>query len=395
MRQLTLPLFVFFLLACSGSIDSGSFDSGDTTSADDTGGQGDTGDTDDSGTPDATDYQELGDPCGGTTPYAMYFEDADAGWVGCGDGMGLWRTEDAGDSFSAGHPSTGTGDLYVNQVVPDPAGGVLVCGHDYAQDPGVFLYRYRDGDWTALLSYGSNNNDPAWTQMANCGVVAAAGDGTMLVASDTVGDMSRSTDHGVTWTTEYRYWEDANLDDGGYSYFYMLNLVAAGGAYYGAGSRIVEPPVFYGPSQHADGDWYNFHATEIADLQGEVWALATPDDGVTWFAGGRDQARSSSASGFLFRSDDGGATWTDVSLGGTVDIMHDLEFAEDGLHGVAVGHRYPPSSQGGFVATTDDGGQTWVERAEDVPPLYTAAIVGDTFWVAGDAYLARGVISGR
>lgn len=339
-------------------------------------------------------YWELGDPCSGGTPYALYFQDETTGWAGCGSGMGLWSTADGGETFAAAHPSSGRGDdLYINRIVPDPSGGLLVCGHDYSSDPDPLLWRLQDGVTTVLLTYGSNSNDSGSAQMSNCGAVAAAGDGTILVASETAGDMTRSEDDGLTWTAEYRYWEDENLNDGGYAYYYMLNMVAAGGAYYGAGTRIIEPPVFYGPSRHEAGEWYNFHASDIDSFQGEVWALATPDDGATWFAGGRDQQRASEASGFFYRSDDGGASWTDISLGGTVDVMHDVVFAPDGRHGIAVGHRYPPATLGGFIALTEDGGLTWTERDEDVPPLYAAAIFGETFWVSGDGYLARGIFS--
>jgi hypothetical protein len=42
------------------------------------------------------------------------------------------------------------------------------------------------------------------------------------------------------------------------------------------------------------------------------------------------------------------------------------------------------------VLLTDDGGTTWTPVDATVPPLYSAAIVNETWWVAGDAYLARG-----
>jgi photosystem II stability/assembly factor-like uncharacterized protein len=378
------------VLACGGGGDTGDSAPLDDTDAVDS--AGDTATTPDTGTTTepVSVLTELTDPCGGAgTPYGLWFEDEETGWVGCGNGIGLYVTENGGESFEPGHPSTGSGELYVNDIVPDPLGGMLVCGHDYGPSK-TMLYRYRDGAWTELLHYGANWNDPTAAQMSNCGAVAAAGDGSLIVASETSGDITWSSDDGATWATEFRYWEDQNLEVNGYAYYYMLNLAAAGGSYFGAGSRNVEPPVFFGPTRNADGTWHNFAATVIdAGVTGEVWALATPDDGTTWFAGGRDETMGS-ASGFLYRSNDGGTTWEGGFLGGDLDIVHDLAFAADGRHGIAVGHRYPPASQGGFVLLTDDGGTTWTPVDATVPPLYSAAIVNETWWVAGDAYLARG-----
>ena len=108
-----------------------------------------------------------------------------------------------------------------------------------------------------------------------------------------------------------------------------------------------------------------------------------------WVGGGRDQGASSRASGLVYRSTDGGASWSAVSLPAGLDIVHDI--ALDGDLGMAVGHRYP-TSDGGFVLLTGDGGQGWTELDEVVPLLQSADIVGDTYWITGDAYLAWGTI---
>lgn len=334
------------------------------------------------------DFTELTDPCeGGGTPYGLYFRTESEGWVGCGNGFGLHGTTDGGDSFTSAHPSD---DLYVFQVLDDPDGNLLVCGHDYSTaGDGVLLYRQSGSGWDDLLHYGSNNSDPASAQMSNCGQVATAGDGTLVVASNTVGDITHSEDDGLSWSREDRYWEEANLEPEGYSAYGIMGLAAAGGAYYASGSNITAPPTFFVPSTL--GDYYNMRAV-VADsgLMGEAWAMATPDEGATWVIGGRDQGMSSQASGFLCRSTDGGDSFSCGLVGGDIDIVHGIAFSEDGRHGVAVGHRYPPGSQGGFVLLTDDAGATWTELAVDVPILQSAAVRGQSFWVAGDAYLARG-----
>lgn len=332
--------------------------------------------------------EELPDPCGGATIEAMSFKSTGEGWVGCNLGMGLHHTDDGGTSFTAGHPST---DLYVFAIVPEPGGSVLVCGHDYSTaGDGVLLYRGNLDGWAPLLSYGSNRSDPAAAQLSNCGQVATTETGVMIVASNTSGDLTWSTDKGVTWNPEYRYWEEENLE-GGYAYHYLLNLRSAGGAFYGAGSDITHPPVFFAPSDHPDAEVYHFEARVVDEaVTGEVWSMASPDEGRTWFVGGRDQARTSEASGFLYRSTDGGTTWESIPLGDTVDIVHDLAFDADGQRGIAVGHRYPPSSLGGFVLVTRNAGVTWSELDAEVPILQSAAVAGDSWWAGGDGWVGRG-----
>lgn len=383
MSKLLVVVVILSILACGGSSSSDSGRPPRDSAGDTAGGEG--------GGEGVGGLVEREDPCQGAgTPYGLLFTSATEGWVGCGNGVGLWHTTDGGATFTSGHPDTPTGDLYVERLVLDDEGRLLLCGHDYATTPGTLLYR-RDGDtWTELLHYGSNAHDDSAAQLANCGAVAAAGDGTMIVASDTSGDLTYSEDDGATWTEEERYWEDANLSSGGYSYYSMLELVAAGGSYYGAGSDITTPPTFFAPTRSPKGDWTNFAAVTVApSVEGELWALATPDDGETWVVGGRDEAASAEPSGFLYTSTDGGDTWSGGRLGGTLDVVKDVVFASDGRRGVAVGHRYPPTSLGGFVLTTDDGGATWDEQAGfDVPPLYRASFADGTAWVAGDGYLA-------
>ena len=251
------------------------------------------------------------------------------------------------------------------------------------------LYRRDGSEWTALLRYGNNSDDSGAVYMSNCGAMAATPDGRLMVASLTAGDITWSEDDGQTWQKEERYWEDADLDPGGYSYYYMLNMAATSdGTIFGAGSQITEPPVFFSPSRHADGDWTNFAANIVDDgIIGEVFSMATPDDGMTWLVGGRDQGATSQASGFIYRSTDGGETWASMALPEGTDIVHDI--AVDGDLGVAVGHRYP-TTQGGFILITRDGGQTWTEVESDAPILQSAAISDGRWWAAGDAWLGRG-----
>lgn len=149
-------------------------------------------------------------------------------------------------------------------------------------------------------------------------------------------------------------------------------------------------PAASGPdSTHPDA-LPSLAATVVSDrVEGEVWAMASPDDGETWMVGGRDQSSTSSASDFLYRSTDAGQTWESIELSAEIDIVHGIAFGEDGLRGVAVGHRYP-ISQGGFVLLTEDGGASWVELEVEVPLPQSVAVKGDAWYVAGDTCFAHG-----
>lgn len=332
------------------------------------------------------EWAELADPCGGVGPVSAMHHDGTQLWVGCSNGAGLHRTLPGSELWEAGHFSA---DLYVFDLRQDDQGRLLACGHDYdGQYDGVVLWR-RDGDeWTDLLWYGNNADSPNAAYLSNCGQVATNGD-NVVVFSNTIGDMVRSTDGGETWAAADRYWEQANLDDAGTSAHQVMRLHHTGG-WHGSGSTITEPPLFYRPSDHVRAEWWHMQAVVVSDaVQGEAWALDTPDAGTTWVIGGRDQSRSGVASGFLFVSQDAGATWSSADLGAEIDVVRDVRF--DGPIGVAVGDRYPPASLGGFVLVTTDGGQSWSELDVDVPADLRRVIVsGESFWIGGNGYMAQG-----
>ena len=378
------------LTGCFGSKGGSDDDSGSpadgTDGTDGTGGDGTDGT--DGTTPDG--LTTLSDPCAGIGPItAMFAPSSSETWVGCGNGAGLWLSADAGDSFDRGHPSE---DLYVFDIKKDASGRVLACGHDYdGANDGVLLWRQDGSDWQSLLSYGNNNTSSDLVYLSNCGQVAQHPDGGLLVISNTSGDLTVSNDGGATWSKEDRYWEEVNLDGGPQAY-QMMQVVSTADGVYGSGYNIAQPPTFFAPSSNPDARWYNLAATVVdSGVDGEGWSLATTDGGDTWFLGGRDQSASSRASGFLYTSTDGGASWSSLTLGEEIDILRDIAFDDAGVNGIAVGDRYPPNSLGGFALLTTDGGATWAELDEDLPAdLQRAAVIDGEYLIGGNGYLARG-----
>lgn len=337
---------------------------------------------DDSG-PGGGGLTVLTSPCGAQTVYALLFRGDGEGWVGCGVDEGLHHTTDGGDTLTdLGLAS----ELDIFDLSFEPDGSVLACGAGVVAGERTFLWRDSGGGFEPVLQKSSSS----WS--ADCGQVAAAGDGTMIVASNTGNQLNVSDDDGASWSGYVDYWEDDVLD-GTNNAFQLPTLRAVGGAYYGAGDISSDNPYFYRPSPKAGAAFYNLEAVTITtSLRSWVKGLDTPDGGTTWVAGGRDEDASSMASGYLFRSEDGGDTWIPLELGEEIDIIEDLRFSEDGLHGVAVGHRYPPASLGGFVLLTYDGGLSWEELAVEgkLGLMESAWVSGTTWWAGGDGVLVRG-----
>lgn len=335
-------------------------------------------------------WNTLSNPCGSKgVPYGLYFRDRKQGWVGCGDGAGLFATTDGGATFTRAHPSD---NLYVFHILDDAQGRLLVCGHDYEPVQGdVLLYRQDPTGWTPLLWFTNKPSDRGGVVMSNCGRVAPMADGTIVVASNTIGDISYTKDDGKTWTKAERYWEEANLVPKGYGAHQLMELQAIDGRLYGSGSTMHEPPLLYTPSHAPNAQFFNMKK-HVADsgTMGEAWSMGSPDGGKTWVIGGRDERLSRQASGFLFRTTDQGETWAPATVDTAIDSVLDIAFSADGKLGVAVGHRYPPASRGGFVLISEDGGATWKSQDVQVAPLQSVVVVGQEFWVAGDNYLGHG-----
>ena len=339
---------------------------------------------------------ELDDPCDGATAYSIHTHDSEL-WVGCGLREGLHKSSDDGVSFSDGHPSGGnTSDsdaLYVFDLKTSSTGDLLVCGHLYPQEssePQPLVMRYADSAWETLLIYGNNSADSGAVYMSNCGQIEEHPNGGLFVMSQTSADMTYSSDSGTSWSKEDRYFEEINLTAGPQAY-QLQRLTSTSEGIFASGYNIAQPPTFFTPSTAEGASWFNLKAKTIdTEVEGEGWAMATPNDGSTWFVGGRNQGAGAFASAFFYRSSDNGATWTSISMPEDIDIIRDISFSSDGQYGVAVGDKYP-QSKGGFVLVTSDSGMTWAAIADALPyDLWSAEVKGPYWFVGGNGSLHRG-----
>jgi photosystem II stability/assembly factor-like uncharacterized protein len=112
--------------------------------------------------------------------------------------------------------------------------------------------------------------------------------------------------------------------------------------------------------------------------------ISTGPDGRAWFGTGGEQG------GRVFRTEDGGATWTAVET----PIRHDSAGAgvfslafRDALYGVAVGGDYGKGDEDRANAiVTEDGGRTWRLATGTRPHGYREAVA----WAGADTVIALG-----
>jgi photosystem II stability/assembly factor-like uncharacterized protein len=123
----------------------------------------------------------------------------------------------------------------------------------------------------------------------------------------------------------------------------------------------------------ADGgdDWQR---TFVGNPYGHFWGIDFATDRVGWVVGDGDQSNNY---GVIYRSEDGGSSWTLQYETGDLDILYDVA-ALNGKSAVAVGAL-------GNILYTRDGGQTWREGTRPTSTLLSAVeFTGTVGWVAGN-----------
>ena len=325
--------------------------------------------------------ERLEDPCGGRGTPHIHADSERELVIGCDNGAGLWHSTDGGKSFSQSHSSR---QLHVFDIARFRDGTLWVCGQD---TNGALVYRGQvGGPWEAMLSDNLDATSKRKTEMTSCGTLAEGPNGQPVVASLTEGT--------IAWFhSDGQDWEAATTSEPQATSPRPPLLVGSNGRLFGTGGDTHSPPVFVTHRAPRQPTGQRPHSIQIARSAAiEVWALASPDHGITWLAGGTDRAVDSiagrRAEGVMYTSRDGGAHWHPIELPEEIAIVRHIAFSKDGRRGVAVGHR-APSSGGGFALFTTDSGRSWAIE-DRLPMLESADVAGDTYWLAGDAYLSRG-----
>ena len=354
----------------------------------------------------------VSNPCASQSEYAyavLFTSDKD-GLVGCaGSSSGsTFITSDGGKTWNELSDEdtgmTGFSDMRVYDIDTDSDGNLYICGFNNDAASTVYLYKYSPTDLTYTVLLDETNKAFSTQGISSCGGVAVVGN-KIIVDSLTSYEVVVSEDGGSTWARD-EVWEEANLDlDADASDFNELRSVyqmwrtlKVGNDFYGVGSHSSDNPRFYKKSTHSKAGFHNMKVHKVRDdINGIARGLASPSCGETWIAGGKNADVTTTGSGFLSISENGGETWSEVSLPSpssedyTFDVVQDIKCHSSGAICYAVGHKYP-ESQGGFILYSTDKGKSWSELSvfDTKGDLIKLATLDDgSAWFFGDYHIYK------
>jgi photosystem II stability/assembly factor-like uncharacterized protein len=276
---------------------------------------------------------------------------------------GVWRSEDAGTTWT--QRNQGLSGVPVTDVAVDPS----QPDHLWAAVEGrVYRSFNRGAQWLAASPLPAGN-PPA----ANAVRRLAVGASSQVFAAD-LRALWRSADDGASWTLAF-----APPGIGGIASFVELIAAASppsAGLYLEAHSGGVYRSTDGGASWQPEGD------PGLVCGSGDLAvAPASPE---VLYAGGSGKSPAPYLCHDPFsirvaRSDDGGATWTDVSAGLPGEFVSALAVdprdARIVYAGIGVGVAFP---EGDGVWKSTDGGRTWSRAGAELADRTVSALLAST-----------------
>jgi photosystem II stability/assembly factor-like uncharacterized protein len=303
--------------------------------------------------PDAT-WLRGDHPCGGGRTDALLHTEADTFYVGCGTGAtgkGLWRTDDAGQTWAA---EVGFELWRVNDL--DLEGDtIVVAGTDTTSNLGIVRFSPGgDGTLTEVWRRGT-----VVDESFQVGHYASLPDGRAMAESLTGGGLVFRDAENQAFRGIYPFSSDGQGRQ-------ILSLTTADDGFWGVGSTIAEPPTIFAPSP--EGDLPLIPILPLGeDISGELWGVANAGERLV--AVGVDQ--DADAPILLVGEGDTHSAegWRRVDLS-------DLMPAPSWLRGacgagqtlVVVGEKQPLRAGTGRVLRSDDGGASWRDVSPDDGP---------------------------
>lgn len=353
--------------------DSG-LDSGTVTTDDEGGGghrpgRGDDDDTSTTAPHGGAGWTFSSHPCFGNRTDTMWFDDRDTVWVGCGsttEGKGLFVSRDGGASW--GSAGTFFDQFRVSSVQRAADGLLYVAGID-TTSPLRVVSIDDAGQVEPVFSAG----DQVWNSF-HVGSFARNADGLMVADSLTGAELVLRDGDAGAWRDASGWW------GGGSESFQILDLVLHDDQFYGVGSTINQPPYVYLPpagGQSADGFAFDIMVLGAGPTpwDGELWGIAVDDAGLV--VGGVDQDHDV---GYVFWT--GADPWAGVqglevtSFLGAGEPTWIRGVCRSGDTMVAVGEYSRKGT--GLVIRTDDGGATWTDLTPgELPPVSKCALLDD------------------
>jgi len=336
----------------------------DGGSEDDTGDTGDSGQVDDTGDePDGPlTWQAAAGPCGGSITNAMWFDDRETGFIGCGEnaaGEGLYTTVDGGLTWE---DNVRFNEVRIMDIRRGPDGVLYGAGIHQLDDYPVWAFDESGTNIDAEGLYTASNN--AFLAVNQAENAAVSADGQMLIDSLT-GTTAAYRSAGGEFEELDSLSEELLSDPDALS-FQVRRVRAFDNQFFAVGSLINDPARVHLPSQ-LEGATYHFQSVllqaenrdgELLDMH--IW------DAQHMIVAGYDQSTQFP----LIYLIDGGDPYNSESWEQIELLDSGIEW-QGGVRGlsvqgdtvIAVGDKVP-TSQGGFIVRSDDGGKSW----EDVTP---------------------------
>lgn len=269
--------------------------------------------------------------------YAIFFLDNLNGWVGTASN-GIFYTSDGGSTWSQIMTSTNT--IYDIKFITPQIG--------FAVDSKGIIYKTTNGGTT-----WSEYQTPAKQSLR-----VIVSDGSNLYAAGNAGALYLSTDFGETWIEKFQYISSA-LHFQRRVIFYDDNL----GYICGGSSSSTDSLGYVLKTTDGGNSWYQLPY----NFQKQLYAIAAPTENIIY---------ASAGSSLVFKSTDGGTTWTKSVIYGTSTTLWDIQFYNEYL-GYAAG-------SSGRIFKTTDGGLTWsiLSSPFGTSTIYSIAILDSLTLIA-------------
>ncbi len=334
-----------------------------------------------------TGWQVSWHPCAGSRTDALWLDDEDTAWVGCGtnaEGLGLWGSQDGGQTWAAVEtdPPDALLDFRVDSLSRSADGRLYVAGIDTVSAVRVVSLDTSVSPAGLQVEWSAGNK--LWNSFS-VGSFRRASTGFAVAES--------LTGHGVVYRlTDDAPWQDGYGWFGGQSGGQILDLALHDDAIYGCGSTIADAHKVYLPTDPASGPGGGF-VMDVAEVSssgvyGELWSIDVDASGV--IAGGVDQSEHIGVI-YTSASQTDPAMFTVLSLDVLFpgDATRVLGVCRSGNTLVAVGDF--SAAGDGLLLLSSDGGITWGDVTPDlaagkpIPAIQRCQILpGGAFAVAGE-----------
>ena len=214
----------------------------------------------------SVNWSEFTHPCIGNRTDALWCDDANTCFVGCGtttNGQGMYSTTDGGSTWDSltTSPAGLLDEMRVNSISRS-SDGLLYIGGNGPGDNRVFSM-----DSSGNLTTEHEALGQTWNTF-QVGSFRRADNGYAVSESLTGSDVISRADDNSEWVDHYGWWADYN--SGGLQ---ILDMESLGNDIYGCGSTINTPPQVMIPS--TDGNV--FEAVQLAngidEYPGEMWGI--------------------------------------------------------------------------------------------------------------------------